>query len=149
MGHGHFGQAGSASIYTSTSTTTSSATATASKKTEGGRWIMDGAGLHDRPDLALPCRLPWPGLHSVRQRFPHSLLQPPLRSDQPHATSSAAFLPPLTVTSPTPARVPLPQARARALQSLPTPADSMLGLYCSSTPGSGVVACQSGLLTLL
>ncbi|RCV46657.1 hypothetical protein SEVIR_9G553700v4 [Setaria viridis] len=52
-----------------------------------------------RPDLALACRLPWPGLHSVRQRFPHSLLQPPLRSAPCYATSTAAFLPELTVTS--------------------------------------------------
>jgi hypothetical protein len=48
---------------------------------------LGGAARPGRPDLAVACRLPWPGLPSVRQRFPHSLLQPPagIRS-APHAT---------------------------------------------------------------
>ncbi|KAJ1298913.1 hypothetical protein BS78_01G490100 [Paspalum vaginatum] len=50
--------------------------------------MRDGGGCTGRPDLVLPCRLPWPGLYSVRQRFPHSLLQPPLSSAPCYASQA-------------------------------------------------------------
>ncbi|PAN52035.2 hypothetical protein PAHAL_9G614300 [Panicum hallii] len=89
MGHGHFGQAGSASIYTTTT------------RSDGGR-SRRRREMHGRPartDLA-----GWP-LPTARQTKIPSFTSPTPAQAQPSpmlrcASPSAAFLPPLTVTSP-------------------------------------------------
>lgn len=93
-------------VYTHTTTTSTS-------RSDAAIDMEEPRSMHGRPagcpDLARPCpadcRGQWPpALYSVRQRFPHSLLQPPLSSAPCYARCSlplaAAFLPSLTVTSP-------------------------------------------------